>query len=278
MNQEEEDNEESDYQKYIIEMEQLKTDFSDLEALDIEEIQEIQEAIEQVKKMNEKPRNGEKDAIKLDQEAKRGYQTDLIADFSDLGKIDLDELREMKEAIELVKQEEMNEEAKEKSVSTKSEAKTLIEKKIEEELKKREKRVEKEERTPEQFLKYLKNKRNKIYYNALYYLTFNVEDHVASKELLYEMLKEKVSKSPIDPIEKHKFYFGLGHLLKLEINGVRVIQYMLGGKFKINVDVNLLKDILKKVGEPIDTRPVIKEEEKKKMFKEFLQEDFSDFI
>ena len=92
------------------------------------------------------------------------------------------------------------------------------------------------------------------------------------------MLKEKVSKSPIDPIESHKFYFGLGHLLKLEINGVRVIRYMLGGKFKINVDVELLKDILKKVGEPIDTRPVIKEDEKKKMFKEFLQEDFSDFI
>ena len=105
---------------------------------------------------------------------------------------------------------------------------------------------------------------------------FNTEDYIASKELLYEMLKEVTSKSPIDPIPEHQFYFGLGYLLKLSLNDKKVIRYLKGGKFKINVGVKELQDIFIQSGEPISNRPIIKEEEKKKMFKDFLEEDFED--
>ena len=51
---------------------------------------------------------------------------------------------------------------------------------------------------------------------------------------------------------------------------------MTGGKFKINVNVDNLKTILEEVGEPISTKPIIEEKEKKKMFDNFLKDDFSD--
>ena len=51
---------------------------------------------------------------------------------------------------------------------------------------------------------------------------------------------------------------------------------MSGGKFKINVNIDSLKSILEEAGEPISTRPVIEEKEKKKMFSDFLKDDFLD--
>jgi hypothetical protein len=48
------------------------------------------------------------------------------------------------------------------------------------------------------------------------------------------------------------------------------------GKFKINVNVDILKELLEIAGSPISTRPVISKEEKNKMFKDFLDEDFMD--
>ena len=47
-------------------------------------------------------------------------------------------------------------------------------------------------------------------------------------------------------------------------------------KFKINVNIDLLKEIIEKAGNPISKRPVIKEREKKKMFNDFLKDDFLD--
>ncbi|GAG56775.1 unnamed protein product, partial [marine sediment metagenome] len=130
--------------------------------------------------------------------------------------------------------------------------------------------------TPEKFLDYIKNRRDKIWYHALHYLVFNIEDHIASKALLFDVLKEVTSKSPIDPIPEHKFYFGLGYILRLNLNDKRIVRFFRNGKFKINTKVEILKEILEEAGEPISTRPIIKEEEKKKMFKDFLGEDFLD--
>ena len=107
---------------------------------------------------------------------------------------------------------------------------------------------------------------------------YQAEDHIASKELLYEMLKEVTSKSPIDPIPENQFYFGLGYILRLTLNEKRVIKYFRGGKFKINIGIKGISDILEEVGEPISTRPILKEEEKRKMYKEFLNDDFFDQI
>jgi hypothetical protein len=90
------------------------------------------------------------------------------------------------------------------------------------------------------------------------------------------VLKEVTSKSPIDPIPENQFYFGLGYILRLELNSRQVVRFKRDGKLKINVNVETLKNILEEAGEPISTRPIIKEKEKKKMFKDFLDEDFHD--
>ncbi len=299
-----------DLQNYLKEMENLKADFSDLGKIDLNELKEMKQAIESVKQEEEKSSFEEESEIKRSPEIsqdleekikqelrKRKKEKDndqknddlqnyikemenLEADFSDLGKIDLDELKEMKQAIESVKQEEEKSLFEEESEIKRSPGISQdLEEKIKQELRKRkEEKEEKEETaiTPEKFLGYVKSRRDKIWYHALYYLVFKVEDHIASKSLLYDVLKEVTSKSAIDPIPEHQFYFGLGHILRLSLNNKKIIRYMSGGKFKVNVNINELKEILEKAGAPISTRPVIEEDQKKEMFRDFLKDDFLD--
>ncbi|TKJ20468.1 MAG: hypothetical protein CEE43_12380 [Promethearchaeota archaeon Loki_b32] len=281
---EEIEDEDDDLKTYLRDMKALETDFSDLDDLDMEELQEIQDAIEKVKEgeelteveiINEGISEEEViiDEIKEEQEFKEA----MISDFSDMDEIDFDELREMQEAIETVKHEEVEVVSGEigKIESTQSIPKDL-EERIKQELLKRKELEVKEIITPEKFLDYVKNRRDKIWYHALHYLVFNIEDHIASKALLFDVLKEVTSKSPIDPIPEHKFYFGLGYILRLNLNDKQIVRFFRNGKFKINTKVEILKEILEEAGEPISTRPIIKEEEKKKMFKDFLGEDFLD--
>jgi len=182
----------------------------------------------------------------------------------------------MQQAIESVKQEELvNLESQGIDIEPSQGISKELEERIKQELTKR-KEVEEEVITPEKFSAYIINKRDKIWYHALYFLVFEVEDHIASKALLYDILKEVTSKSPIDPIAEHRFYFGLGYILRLTLNAKKIIRYMTGGKFKVNVNVDILKNILEVVGKPISTKPIIEEKEKKKMFGDFLKDDFSD--
>jgi len=276
--------ENDDLEAYLRDMKALETDFSDIEDLDMEELQEIQDAIAKVKEGEEFPEDGliseEKteelemsDEIKEEEEIKE----DMITDFSDIDEIDFDELREMQEAIETVKHEEfgdlLDQEGEVQSTGVVSKE---LEDRIKQELLKRKELEVKEVITPEKFLDYIKDKREKIWYQALYYLVFNVEDHIASKSLLYDVLKEVTSKSPIDPIPEHQFYFGLGYILRLTLNNKQVVRFLRDGNFKINVNVDNIKEILEEAGEPISTRPIIEEKEKKRMFKDFLDEDFMD--
>jgi hypothetical protein len=276
--------EEDDLKAYLREMKALESDFSDMEELDLEELQEIQDAIEKVKEgqgesldsleLNE-THNEEilVDQLKYQEEIKES----MISDFSDMDEIDLDELREMKEAIDSVKLDEIEDVAK---VEGKTEYNQAISKDLEERIKqellKRKKIEEKEIVTPEKLLDYVKTRRDKIWYHALYYLVFNIEDNIASKTLLYDVLKEVTSKSPIDPIPENQFYFGMGYILRLTLKDKQVVRFRRDGKFKINVNVKILKEILEEAGEPISTRPIIKEDEKKQMFKDFLDDDFAD--
>ena len=273
-----------DLETYLKDMKALESDFSDLEDLDMEELQEIQDAIEKVKEGEELPEveiiseDISEEAVIIDEiKEEQEFKEAMISDFSDMDEIDFDELREMQEAIETVKHEEVEEVSGEvgKIESTQSIPKEL-EERIKQELLKRKELEVKEIITPEKFLDYVKNKRDKIWYHALYYLVFNVEDHIASKALLFDVLKEVTSKSPIDPIPEHQFYFGLGYILRLNLNDKQIVRFFRDGKFKINIKVEMLKEILEEAGEPISTRPIIKEEEKKKMFKDFLGEDFLD--
>ena len=275
---------EDDLEAYLRDMKALESDFSDMEDLDMDELQEIQDAIEKVKEGQEIHDDGlDSDGIPSEEMLVDEYKTQeevketMISDFSDMDEIDFDELKEMQEAIESVKQEEIEDLATpEGETQYTQEVSKELEERIKQELLKRKKLEVKEIITPEKFLDYVKNRRDKIWYHALYYLVFNVEDYIASKALLYDVLKEVTSKSPIDPILEHQFYFGLGYLLRLTLNDRQVVRFLRDGKFKINVNIDILKEILEEAGEPISTRPVIKEEEKKKMFQDFLDDNFLD--
>ncbi len=276
--------EDNDLETYLRDIKALETDFSDIEDLDMEELQEIQDAITKVKEGEEFPEDesiGVKkaeeveiiDEVKEEEEAKEA----MITDFSDLDEIDFDELKEMQEAIETVQQEQFDDLLDQGGeVQSTQEVSKELEDRIKQELLKRKELEVEEVITPEKFLDYIKDKREKIWYHALYYLVFNIEDHIASKVLLYDVLKEVTSKSAIDPIPEHQFYFGLGYILRLNLNTKQVVRFLRDGTFKINVNVENLKEILEAAGEPISTKPIIEEEEKKRMFKDFLDEDFMD--
>lgn len=282
IDREENEVEDDDLKVYLEEMKALESDFSDLEDLDIEELQEIQDAIAQVKESEETSKvellNEELigEEINVELKEQKEIQEAMITDFSDMDEIEFEELKDMQDAIDSVRQEEFEKVAEgEVEIQPTQGVSKELEERIKQELLKR-KEVEKEVVTPEKFLDYIKNKRDKIWYHALYYLVFNVEDQTASKLLLYDVLKEVVSKSPIDPILENQFYFGLGYILRLSLNDKQIVKFLKDGKFKINVNVDNLKEMLEIAGEPISTRPVIKEEEKKEMYKDFLKEDFFD--
>jgi len=276
--------EEDDLEAYLRDMKALETDFSDMEDLDFDELQEIQDAIEKVKESEELHEDSLVSEEKLSKEtladeikSQEEVKESMISDFSDMDEIDFDELREMQEAIESVKHDELGELSEPEGETQYSQVVSKeLEDRIKQELLKRKELEVEEVITPEKFLNYVRNKRDKIWYHALYYLVFNVEDHIASKALLFDVLKEVTSKSPIDPIPEHQFYFGLGYLLRLSLNSKQVVQFLRDGKFKINVNIDKLKEILEQAGEPVSTRPVIKEEEKKRMFKDFLDDEFLD--
>ena len=280
-NQEENDKnqEQDDLQAYLSEMEFLETDFTDLEELDRDELLEMQDAIDSVieaEQLHLEEVPSEELPTTLEDAEKEVEITEEM-DFSDLGEIDFEELLEMQKAIESVKQEESMASSQEDGEVTRvQEVHDDLADRIQQELLKKKEEEEEKVITPEKFLEYVKSKRDKIWYHALWYLVFEVEDHVASKTLLFDVLKEVTSKSPIDPIPEHQFYFGLGYILRLNMNKKQIIRYMSGGKFKINVNIDSLKSILEEAGEPISTRPVIEEKEKKKMYSDFLKDNFLD--
>ncbi len=264
---EEEELERDNYEEYIKEMENLKTDFSDLEEMDLDEIQDMKEAIEQVKEdtppvnepsQTEQEVQSESSAPQVDVIDKK---EEMMMDFSDLGKMDLDELLQMKEGMEAVKEEEKGGLADVKGRESHEGTSDELERKIQDELRKKKQkeaqREKKEIQTEEDFIDYIKAKRDKIWYHALHYLAFEVEDHTASKYLLYDVLKEDTSKSPIDPLPEHQFYFGLGYILRLKIKQNQIVRYLGDGKFRIKYDVDKLKKILEQAGEPIITKPTI---------------------
>ena len=268
---------------YMKEMDMLSEDFSDLSDFDIEELQDIKEAIEEVRrgKMKEEISEDQTEEAAVSEEisiedseliAYLDEREQLSQDFTDIQELDLDELRDMKEAIATIKSETENIEAIEKSEHPISEG---LEQKIRLELEKRKEIQKKKEVTVEDFQNYIKDKREKIWYHSLYHLVFGTEDHSALKEGLYDILKEVTSKSPFDDIPQQQFYFGLVYLLRLKLHDKDIIRYK-GGKFKINVNVDTLKRILEENGEPISRRPIIPKDERDKMISDFLKDDFED--
>jgi len=282
MEKEETKEDQDDLDIYLSEMKHLETDFSDLEDLDFEELKEMQEAIAKVKELENLEGDGKLEEFvpelqSSEQEDYLAQKEAMISDFSDIEDIEFEELQEMQKAIESVKQEESQEIGADISQTAENGLiSSELEERIKQELLERKQEAKKEVITPEIFVERNKNKRDKIWYHALYYLVYEAEDHIASKTLLYEMLKEITSKSPIDPIIEPQFYFGLGYILRLSLNEKQVVKYIKGGKFKVNIAVKGIKDILDELGGPISRRPIITDDEKKNMYEEFLKDDFFD--
>jgi len=268
---------------YMKEMDMLSEDFSDLSDFDIEELQDIKEAIEEVRRGKLEGEISEdlteeaavSEEISIEDSEVMAYlkeREQLSQDFTDIQELDLDELRDMKEAITTIKSETEKVDSVEKPEHHISEG---LEQKIRLELEKRKEIQKKKEVTVEDFQNYIKDKREKIWYHSLYHLVFGTEDHSVLKEGLYDILKETTSKSPFDDIPQQQFYFGLGYLLRLKLYDKDIIRYK-KGKFKINVNVDTLKIILEENGEPISRRPIIPKDEQEKMISDFLKDDFED--
>ncbi|WP_371805740.1 hypothetical protein [Candidatus Lokiarchaeum ossiferum] len=207
-----------------------------------------------------------------------------FADLEGLDDLSEEDLRDMEEAIaENVQESESlspddtlsEEELEIEKEEFKPEIGDDLEAKMEEELAKKRKAQGIKTITKEDFIQYLSERKTKIVYHALWYLTFDNEDHEASKAIIYDALKEVTSKNPVEPLEEHKFYFGLGFILRLKLYDQKVVQFK-GGKLKVMINIENLKEILNVVGDPISERPILTSNEKEAMFSDFLKDDFLD--
>jgi hypothetical protein len=268
----------------------------------VDEIQTLAVAeTEQKKQIQDQPAQPDAPAPKLDSQSERDAilaslkemsidvsslsaeeLNQLIEEYKEMKSFESSESEEIEKAIEEVKQEsEIDKLARELEgdLEPKKEESPNIEdeidKKIEQELERKKKKKEKEVMTEDKFIEYLKSRRSKIVYFALWELAMKIDDHQSTKQGLYERLKDVTSTDPIDPINEHKFYFGLGYILRLKLYESPVVVFK-AGKLKLNVNVDNLKKMLEQIGEPISTRPVIPEEKKKKMIDDFFSDAFND--
>ena len=130
---------------------------------------------------------------------------------------DVEEAEEPKEESEMDKLARLIEGEVEEEEEKKLSLADELERQIEAAMEKKEKKKKKEIMTEDRLIEYLTPRRSKIIYFALWDLTMNIEDHQATKQALYERLKDVTSMDPIDPINEHKFYFGLGYILRLKL-------------------------------------------------------------
>lgn len=209
-----------------------------------------------------------------------------FADFDSLDDLSQDDLADMMEAIEENKDQQLTEfgdqaiDGQEITEPEKPEFKPEIDEELEAkmqaelELKKKSRGIK--ETTREDLIEYLSERRAKIVYHALWHLIFNTDDeYILSKQMLYEALKEVTSKNPVEPLEEHKFYFGLGFILRLKLGIEKIIKFK-AGKLQIAINPKVLQEILLLIGDPISERPILTTKEKNKMFEDFLSDDFLD--
>ncbi len=260
------------------EVEDSSSNILDETEIKVQNLEEIKKSVEPTETEEVKPVK-----IEINQEEQENDSNDIenelleFADLDDLEGLSEDDLKDMQEAIaenidDFGESEELQEKIKEEF---KPEISEDLELKMQEELEKKKKAQGIKTITKEKFIEYLSVRRNKIVYHALWYLVFNMEDHQAAKTTLYEGLKEVTSKNPVEPIEEHKFYFGLGFILRLKLIDQKIVEFK-KGKLNIVANVDTLKSILNIVGDPISDRPILTSSEKKTMFDDFLKDDFLD--
>ncbi len=171
--------------------------------------------------------------------------------------------------------ESFEEPVQEEPLDTLSSIDSDLESKMEQELAIKRRKDAASQLSRDDFIAYLGQKRTKIMYHALWYLVFNIDDNQGSKQMLYDQLKEVTSKDPVEPLAEHKFYFGLGFILRLKYDNQKIVRFS-AGKLKIVGNIKVLKDILQIVGDPISERPILTKKEQNQMFQDFLKDDFED--
>jgi hypothetical protein len=80
----------------------------------------------------------------------------------------------------------------------------------------------------------------------------------------------------MESLPEHKFYFGLGFILRLRLFDQNVVAFE-KDKIKVKVNIENLQKILQEIGEPISERPQLSESKKKDLFSEFLYGDIPEF-
>ncbi len=150
-----------------------------------------------------------------------------------------------------------------------------LQQKIEDELRQKSEAAALPPVSREEFIQFVSTKRDKIWYHAIWYLVFGVDDHIATKKALFDALNEVTSKSAIDNVKENVFYFGLGPLLKLRLEEGNVVRYR-DQTFKLNTKIDKISEVLQACGEPISPRPQISAEKQKGMIDDFLKDDFLD--
>jgi hypothetical protein len=215
-----------------------------------------------------------------------------FADLENLSEEDLAELQEMQEAIsenimdtdseapvdpsaESVSNIESETEVIEEKPEFNPEINAELEARMQAELAEKKKSQGVKTIDREAFINYLSERRNKIVYHALWHMVFNVDDHSSTKAGLYEALKDVTSKNPVEPLGEHKFYFGLGFILRLKLYDAKVIEFK-KGKLTVMINIENLSDMLEMLGPPISDRPILTKSQRKDMFSDFLSDDFLD--
>ena len=125
--------------------------------------------------------------------------------------------------------------------------------------------------TEDDFVKHAANSLSKTWYHCLYFLAFKSEEGIATKKVLYDALKDVLSKSPVDSLPEHMFNFGLGVLVKVQLYEKPVVAFKRGGEFRLEVNRKKLQELLLKAGRPLSRRPIVTKKEEKKMISDFFE-------
>jgi hypothetical protein len=123
--------------------------------------------------------------------------------------------------------------------------------------------------TEEDFVKMASTKTDRTWYHCLFYLAFNSEDGSAGKKILYDALKNDLSKNPVDPLPEHMFNFGLSSLVKVQLYDKPLVGFK-KGTFTLQFDRKKLQELLLQIGRPLSKRPIITKKEEKKMIEDFF--------
>jgi hypothetical protein len=127
--------------------------------------------------------------------------------------------------------------------------------------------------TEEEFVSHAKASLSKTWYHCLYFLTYKSEAGIASKKVMYDALKEPLSKSPVDMLPEHMFNFGLSTLIKVQLYEKPVVSFKRGGEFRLEVKRKKMQDLLQQVGPPMSKRPVVTMKQEKKFISDFFSND-----